>query len=398
MKDRPSVLLVDRIKQPFANFLGQDFAGGVILIIATLVALIWANSSFSESYFSILKFPISIKLGDIELANPLAYWVKDVLMTIFFFLVGLEIKKELAIGHLSKPSKAALPMIAALGGMVVPAALFFWINAGTEFSAGWGIPMATDIAFAVGVLTLFGKSVPMALRIFLLALAIVDDLGAVMVIAFLYSSGVSAEYLMAAAAGLFVVAMMNQIGIRNIFLYVIVGVFVWYFFRQSGIHSTMAGVILGLMTPFYRIEEEDQAPLDRLAHSVHPWVTYFIMPVFALTSAGVVLKDFQLSQLFGHPVSLGVIVGLFVGKPLGIFLFSYAACKLKIASLPEGVSWPQIGSVGFLAGIGFTMSIFVSALAFKGSAVVDISKVGIFAGSLFSGIAGYLILSYLKKK
>lgn len=384
-----------KLIQPFQRFFQLEASSGIVLMVFTILALAWANSPWHESYFHFFHIPVEFKFGDFVLAHSLLHWINDGLMTIFFFLVGLEIKRELAIGELSTPQKASLPIAAAIGGMVVPALIFASLNYDGPAASGWGIPMATDIAFAVGVLALLGPKVPFPLKIFLLALAIVDDLGAVMVIAFFYTESISGPALAIGAVLIGLITLMNRAGIRAIFPYVIVGTFVWLAFLKSGIHATIAGVILGLLTPHTKVETEDEPPLDHIMHNLHPWVSFFIMPVFAFGNAGVRLEGVNLSSIVASPLSMGIILGLLIGKPLGIWGFSWLAVKTKIATVPAGVNKPMLLGAGFLGGIGFTMALFISGLAIKTPELETYSKTGILVASLISGFVGYSLLRVL---
>ena len=432
---------IERLTNPIQNFLHQQASGGILLIIATVIALVWANSPFADSYHHLWHTYLSINVGDLALNYSLHHWINDGLMVIFFFVVGLEIKRELLVGELSSAKKAALPIAAALGGMIFPAIIYSMFNLGSESASGWGIPMATDIAFVVGILALLGKRVPLALKIFILALAIVDDLGAVLVIAIFYTSEISLASLMIGGGLIILLIIMNKIGVRSLLVYTFVGIALWLAFLKSGVHATVAGVLLAFTIPVASrintqkfknetenlITEFDNAgehgedvltnsqrleiidkienncekiltPLQRFEHGLHPWVSFFIMPVFALANAGVTIGS-GLSSALTHPVSIGIVLGLFAGKQIGIFSFSYLAVKLKLASEPEGVSWKKIYAASVLAGIGFTMSLFIANLAFNSPELLNISKVGILAGSLLSGIVGFIILkSALSKK
>ena len=441
MKQDQNKTPIEKLTYPIQEFLHQEASGGILLIIATVIALAWANSPFAESYHHLWHTYLSIDLGGIGLKYSLHHWINDGLMVIFFFVVGLEIKRELLVGELSSVKKAALPIAAALGGMIFPALIYTIFNLGTEGASGWGIPMATDIAFVVGILALLGKRVPLALKIFILALAIVDDLGAVLVIAIFYTSNISFTSLLIAGGFLVLLIAMNRMGVRNLLIYTLVGVGLWLAFLKSGVHATVAGVLLAFTIPVssrintkkFKNETEsllkdfdnagehgdnvltnsdrlsiiDQienncekilTPLQRFEHGLHPWVSFFIMPVFALANAGVTIGS-GLTSAITHPVSIGIILGLFLGKQIGIFSFSYLAVKLKLASEPEGVSWKKIYAASVLAGIGFTMSLFIANLAFNSPELLNISKVGILAGSLLSGVVGFIILkSALSKK
>lgn len=441
MKQDRNKTPIEILTYPIQEFLHQQASGGILLIIATVIALVWANSPFSESYHHLWHTYVKIDVGGVGLNYSLHHWINDGLMVIFFFVVGLEIKRELLVGELSSVKKAALPIAAALGGMIFPALIYTVFNLGSESASGWGIPMATDIAFVVGILALLGNRVPLALKIFILALAIVDDLGAVLVIAIFYTSNISLTSLMIAGGLIVLLIAMNRLGVRNLLVYTFVGIALWLAFLKSGVHATVAGVLLAFTIPVSSrintmkfkneteslIKEFDNAgehgedvltnserlsivdqienncekiltPLQRFEHGLHPWVSFFIMPVFALANAGVTIGS-GLSSALTHPVSIGIILGLFLGKQIGIFSFSYLAVKLKLASEPEGVSWKKIYAASVLAGIGFTMSLFIANLAFNSPELLNISKVGILAGSLLSGIVGFIILkSALSKK
>ena len=432
---------IEKLTYPIQEFLHQQASGGILLIIATVIALTWANSPFAESYHHLWHTYVKIDIGGVGLNYSLHHWINDGLMVIFFFVVGLEIKRELLVGELSSAKKAALPIAAALGGMIFPALIYTIFNLGSESASGWGIPMATDIAFVVGILALLGNRVPLSLKIFILALAIVDDLGAVLVIAIFYTSNISLTSLMIAGGLIILLIAMNRLGVRNLLVYTLVGVALWLAFLKSGVHATVAGVLLAFTIPVSSrintkkfksetenlIKEFDNAgehgedvltnserlsivdkienncekiltPLQRFEHGLHPWVSFFIMPVFALANAGVTIGS-GLSSSLTHPVSIGIILGLFLGKQIGIFGFSYLAVKLKLASEPEGVSWKKIYAAAILAGIGFTMSLFIANLAFTSPELLDTAKVGILSGSLISGIVGFIILkSALSKK
>lgn len=441
MKNKEAKTPIERLTDPIQEFLHQEASGGILLIIATIIALVWANSPFADSYHHLWHTYLTISLGGLALNYSIHHWINDGLMVIFFFVVGLEIKRELLVGELSSVKKAALPIAAALGGMIFPALIYTIINAGGEGASGWGIPMATDIAFVVGILALLGKRVPLALKIFILALAIVDDLGAVLVIAIFYTSDISFTSLYIATGLIVLLIAMNKLGVRNLLIYIFVGIGLWLAFLKSGVHATVAGVLLAFTIPVssrintikFKNETEsllqdfdnagehgdnvltnserltiiDQienncekilTPLQRFEHGLHPWVSFFIMPVFALANAGVTIGSGFGSSLT-NPVSIGIILGLFLGKQIGIFSFSYLAVKLKFASEPEGVSWKKIYAAAIISGIGFTMSLFIANLAFTSPELLDTAKVGVLSGSLISGIIGFVILkSALSKK
>jgi NhaA family Na+:H+ antiporter len=369
------------------EFFSTEASSGIILGIAALIALIVANSPLSEAYFSFFDF----KIGSLSLK----YWINDALMAIFFFVVGLEIKRELTLGHLSSPSKAALPIAAAIGGMLIPALIYAFGNREAPASNGWGIPMATDIAFAVGVLVLLGKRIPFALKVFLLAVAIVDDIGAILVIAFFYTNEIRGAGLGIAALAFGISMLMKYAGVRSYILYTLAGTVVWAGFLYSGVHATIAGVLLGLLTPVnfpkQKNSEDAYSPLEELIHVLHPWVSFGILPIFALANAGVSLQGASFIETVSNPISLGIILGLFLGKPIGIFLACFVGVKFLRIKLAEGMRWLDIVGVGFLAGIGFTMSIFISGLALPGELEIY-SKSGIIIGSLLSAGVGALLL------
>lgn len=405
--------------RPLGRFLQIESASGIVLLVCTLLALVLANSPWSAAYQSLWQTKVGLTFGAWQLEEPLLHWINDGLMTLFFFVVGLEIKRELVSGELNDWQKAMLPVMAALGGMVVPAALYLACHVGRPTVVGWGIPMATDIAFVVGFLVLLGSRVPQGLKILLLSLAIADDIGAVVVIALVYSTNLSLPALTAGFAGLGLVLFFRWIGVRLVLAYFVLGLGTWLAFFLSGVHPTVAGVVLGLLTParpwmgdrvpfdvvpdlFKRISgnqgkvalpdrREPVSPLDRLVHTLHPWVAFLIMPLFALANAGVVV---ELSDL-GKPVAVAVALGLILGKPLGIVLFSWGAVKLGLAQLPAGINGKVLVGAGCLAGIGFTMALFIASLALRGPDLgphLDEAKIGILGGSTVSAVLGSLLL------
>lgn len=387
--------ILRRILRPVEVFLKLEAASGYILAGCTIIALLIANSAWNGAYQELLHtyvFGLSIH-----------HWINDGLMTIFFFVVGMEIKKEIVAGELSSPRQAALPIAAAVGGMVGPALIYYFFNPEGAGKSGWGIPMATDIAFAVAVLSLFGRRVPLPLKVFLLALAIVDDLGAVLVIAFFYSGGIAGEYLGIASLLFGVIFLLSRVGVKQYWIYSIFGSVIWYVVLKSGVHATVAGVLLGLFTPLhypkFHKSRDTYSPLQDLVHALHPYVSFGIMPIFALANAGVNLEGVSPAMILESPISLGIILGLFAGKPIGILLASLFCVSLGVARLPTGVRWSDILAVGFLGGIGFTMALFVSSLALP-SDLELYSKAGILLGSLLSGIvgAGLLKLSFLREE
>lgn len=384
------------IIKPIEKFLHFEAAGGVLLLVVAILAFYLANSEHSAAYFSIVNMPITFAAGSAAVTHTLVYWVNDALMVLFFFVVGLEIKRELVSGELNTPSKALFPASAAFFGALVPAVIFAVVNwNNTEGLKGWGIPMATDIAFAVGVLTLFGSRVPLALKVFLLALAIVDDLIAVLVIAVFYTEQVSVAAL-GAAAGLFLLThILKRAQVTNYVLYFLIGIGAWVAVFSSGVHATIAGVVLGLMTPM-KVQSDDfeMNPVSELIHFLHPWVAFIIMPAFAFFNAGVQIDFSTLPGALAEPVTLGIILGLVFGKPLGIYTSTLIAQKLGWIKVPEGINNRHILAVSFLAGIGFTMSLFIGGLSYQNEILITEAKLGIFVASMIAGIAGALALQW----
>jgi Na+:H+ antiporter, NhaA family len=422
---------ITRLLAPIRRFIAIEAASGVLLLFAAAVALVLANSPYAESFSEFWHTHLRIGIGRWEIDESLLHWVNDGLMTIFFFVVGLEIKREIVAGELNNFRKAALPLMAALGGMVAPAAIYLLlIGDQAEGKQGWGIPMATDIAFVVGFLALLGNRVPSSLKILLLALAIVDDIGAIVVIALFYSDGISLPALSLAAVGTGVTVLCHWLGVRSFGVYTLIGAAIWLAMFHSGIHPTVAGVILGLLTPATPIvarralwetfasavaSDDDKAvidlhgqlasvatlksvasetisPLERLEFALHPWVAFVVMPLFALANAGVPIELGAVT----HPVAWSVALGLIIGKPLGIAFFSWLAVKIGLATLPIGVTWKVIVGAGMLAGIGFTMSLFIASLALEGD-LLSAGKIGTLVGSAISAIAGVTTLSLLLK-
>lgn len=379
-------------------FLEHEAAGGAILLLATLLALIAANTALAAYYGAFLDTPVVVQIGALKLAKPLLLWINDGLMAIFFFLVALEIKRELVVGELSSLDRALLPAIAALGGMVAPALIYTALNFRSATAMeGWAIPTATDIAFAVAVLATLGPRVPAALKVFLLALAIIDDLGAIVIIALFYTDNLSVTSLWLAIAGIGVLIALNRGGVVVMAPYLLTGIFIWVCVLKSGVHATLAGVIVGFAIPLGRGESEDQGLLQRAEHGLHPWVAFGVLPLFAFANAGVSLSGFTPSKL-AESVPLGIALGLMIGKPLGITGAVWLAVRYGMVRLPEGVGWVQILGVGAIAGIGFTMSLFIGTLAFPdGDRAADI-RLGVILGSLVSALAGYLILSQTSGK
>jgi len=384
------------------KFLQKESTSGIILMFVTVIALIFSNTFLSEFYNTFLHTKIEFKIGDLlEISKPLILWVNDGLMAIFFLLIGLEIKRELLLGHLSSFSKIALPAFAALGGMVVPALVFLFFNYDNDFALrGWAIPTATDIAFALGILSLLGRRVPVSLKIFLMALAIFDDLGAILIIAFFYTSQLSFFSLAMALFCIVTLYLMNKMQITLVSAYALVGIVLWVFVLKSGIHATLAGIILAFTIPLNAINEKRKrvSPVKSLQHYIHFWVAFYILPIFAFVNAGVDLRDMSLEKLT-NPVALGIIFGLFIGKQVGVFTFTFIAVKLKIAKLPRCTTWGQIYGISVLTGIGFTMSLFIDSLAYLDSdQFFYTDKLAILIGSITSGILGYLILRKTKSK
>jgi NhaA family Na+:H+ antiporter len=379
-----------KLTKLFMEFFESEQVSGIILILCTVTSIIIANSNFGNDYLDFWYTKIGFEIGGIALKYSLEHCINDGLMAIFFLLIGLEIERELYIGELSDLKNSTLPVIAAIGGMATPALLHFLLNRGTETQAGVGIPMATDIAFALGVLALLGSRVPISLKIFLAALAIIDDLGAIIIIALFYVGDFSLLYLVLALVIFTGLLILNRLGVHRLPLYLILGFFMWYFMLKSGIHATIAGVLLALAIPFARGDEE--SPSYKLQHFLHKPVAFIIMPLFALANTGIALTGSWIDGL-ATSNSLGIFIGLFFGKPLGIALFSVLAVKLGLSQLPSDVSWRHIIGAGFLGGIGFTMSIFITLLAFGNPEIIQSSKIGILLGSFVSGTVGFLILN-----
>jgi NhaA family Na+:H+ antiporter len=383
------------VKRGAQAFFEHEAAGGIILIFAAILALILDNSPISWLYGKLLSTPVVIQIGALAIDKPLLLWVNDGLMAIFFFLVGLEIKREIIEGRLSSTDQAALPVVAAIGGMLIPAAIYFAFNHNDpEAIKGWAIPAATDIAFALGILALLGSRVPVALKVFLLALAIIDDLGAIIIIALFYTSELSVSVLGIAAAGIAVLSFLNYRGVTRTSAYLVTGLIIWVCVLKSGVHATLAGVVIALFIPISSKNENDgEAPLKRIEHGLAPWVAFGVMPIFAFANAGVDLSTLSLNNLFST-IPLGIALGLFVGKQIGIMGFVWAAVKLGISRLPDGVTWLQIYGVSALAGIGFTMSLFIGTLAFSDPEHAAAVRIGVLSGSTASALVGYFILRW----
>lgn len=422
------------LRLPAQNFVHTEQVGGIVLLLAAVVALVWVNSPWDESYHDLWSTVLSLDVWLFEVTENLEEWVNDGLMALFFFVVGLEIKREMLHGELSTRKKAALPIFAALGGMIVPAGIYAAFNAGGEGADGWGIPMATDIAFALGVLALLGRRLPSELRILLLGLAVVDDLGSILVIAIFYTDSLSLSHLGMAVGLLAGIGVAARLGIRNLAFYAVVGTFVWVAVLKSGVHATVAGVALGLMTPatayytkaafaekadslmqdYHRALEDDdsdkadvllgemeelaggtESPLERLERLFHPWTAFLVLPVFALANAGIPLSGSILSDAASEAVTIGVFAGLLAGKVLGISTACWLGVHFGLAVLPNGVRWSHVIGVSILGAIGFTVAIFIAGLALDDPGTVDRAKIGILSASVISGVAGYLFLRFI---
>lgn len=380
-------------KKNILHFLKLEMATGLLILSAAVIALVFANSLWSESYFHFLHIPINISFGSFKLHYGLQHWVNDALMVLFFYVAGLEIKKELIEGELSSPKQAALPIFAAIGGMVVPAVVYLLFNANLESQMGWGIPMATDIAFSLGALSLVKQKVPLSLKIFLLSLAIVDDLGAILVIALFYTQQVSIQFLSWAFALLLLLYILRKVGLFNLPLLLTIGVLVWVCFLKSGVHSTIAGVLLGFITPLYHPKTRE-AIASNYIRKMHSFVNFAILPLFAFSNAGIHLGSQNLLTSFTQPVSLGTFFGLLLGKPLGVLSFALLSVKLKLSSLPRDVNWKKMLGVGFLSGIGFTMSIFVTNLSFVNNIdLAETAKLSVLIASMLAACIGIIILN-----
>ena len=384
--------MISYISKPFKWFFKLEAASGLVLLFAAIIALIISNSNLSDLYFSTLKRYIFLGINDFGLKLSVIHWINDALMAIFFFFVTLEIKREFLQGELSNIKQALLPIIAAVGGMVVPALVYVYINFGnSETLNGWAIPSATDIAFSLGVLSLLGKRVPLSLKVFLTALAIIDDLGAIVIIAIFYSGDLNIKYLILMLAAFIILFIINKFDIKKFLPYLVVGIFLWDFTHNSGIHATIAGVLLAMTIP-HRKKEKDFSLLIKVEHAISPYVAFGIMPLFAFANAGVSLEGLSLNSLMDK-VPLGIVLGLFLGKQFGVFVFSYISIKLKIAQMPNNSNWYNFYGVGVLTGIGFTMSLFVGNLAFvENLEYMDGVKIGVLTGSLLSTLFGYFLI------
>ena len=390
--------MIQQITKPFKYFFKLEAASGLVLLFAAILALIISNGQLSDIYFSILEKYIILGTKEFGLKLSVLHWINDVLMAIFFFFVSLEIKREFLQGELSNPKQAMLPIIGAVGGMAVPALFYIIINYSDSTTLnGWAIPSATDIAFSLGVLSLLGKRVPISLKVFLTALAIIDDLGAIVIIAFFYSGNIEIKYLILMLVSVILLVGLNKFKVKSFIPFLVVGVFLWDFTHQSGIHATIAGVLLALTIP-HNIKNNKESMLLKLEHGLSPYVAFGIMPVFAFANAGVSLEGLTFKTLL-NPVPLGIVLGLFFGKQIGVFVLSYISIKLKFADKPTGSTWPALYAVSILTGIGFTMSLFVGNLAFANNLeYIDGVKIGVLTGSLLSTLFGYFLLLIFSKK
>ncbi len=387
---------LDRALRPFAEFLRLETSSGILLMICAVAAIALANSPIGAAWDAVWTTKFTVGYGEGMLSKPLVLWINDGLMAVFFLVVGLEIKRELLSGELASARKAALPAAAALGGMVVPALFYAAFNRGLPSSTGWGVPMATDIAFSLGVLAMLGKRAPLVLKILLTAVAIVDDLGAVVVIAVFYTATIKGMLLAISLGVLALAWAFGRAGGRHYVVFGLLGLIAWFFMLKSGVHATIAGVLLAFALPSRKLDHEEDPLTLRCEHALHPWVAFVIMPIFALANAGVTLSGSFTAALVSPP-ALGIMAGLVLGKPLGIFFFSWVAVKLGVASLPAGLTWGGLLGLGLLAGIGFTMSLFIADLAFGLSENLGYAKAGILAASLLAGVLGFICLRLVLK-
>ena len=382
--------MIDRVGAALKDFLKQESAGGIFLIVAAALALVIANSPFAASYFGTLQTNLNLSFGDFVLDKALILWINDGLMAIFFFLIGLEVKREVIDGQLSSWNQASLPLAAAIGGMAIPALIYVGFNLNSpESIGGWAIPAATDIAFPLGILSLLGPRVPVAMKALLLAIAVIDDIGAILVIALFYSGEIKLDMLAGAGAMLALMFVIGRLRIGSAIPYVLLTVIMWVFVLKSGVHATLAGVTAAMMVP--TVARDGSYFAERLEHEMHPWVAFVIIPIFGFANAGVSLSGLTPADLLA-PLPLGIALGLLVGKQLGIVGFAWLAVKTGLAKLPEGVSWAKVHGLSLLAGIGFTMSLFIGNLAFTDPAQIDAVKIGVLSGSLIAAIAGFLLL------
>ncbi|MEH6827123.1 Na+/H+ antiporter NhaA [Parasphingorhabdus sp.] len=384
--------MVKKLGNALQEFIAQETSAGIILFCAAVAAMVAINSALNPYYLAFLDIPVAIQFGGLEIAKPLALWINDGLMAIFFFLVGLEVKRELLEGQLSSIEQAALPAIAAVGGMALPALVFLYFNwTVPENVNGWAIPAATDIAFALGVLALLGKHAPVSLKILLLAIAIIDDIGAIVIIALFYTAEVSGFSLLLAGGGTLLLFAMNRLGVIRTAPYILVGIFLWICVLKSGVHATLAGVIAALAIPLSA--KDGSSPLKHLEHILHPWTAFLVLPIFAFANAGVSLAGLQIADLMA-PLALGIAAGLVIGKQIGVFGFMYLATRIGLVKRPAGVTWLQLYGLACLTGIGFTMSLFIGNLAFVDPDQIETVKLGVISGSLISGVLGYCILRF----
>lgn len=382
------------MERAIKQFFNQESTGGILLMLAVIFAMFLANSPLAGLYQGFLDTQVQVRVGQLDINKPLLLWVNDGLMALFFLLIGLEVKRELMEGALSSVAKASLPTFAAIGGMLVPALVYLMFNYGNGMSEnGWAIPAATDIAFALGVLALLGKRVPVALKVFLLALAIIDDIGVIVIIALFYSTDLSIVSLVIASVAIASMVILNVSGVKALTPYALLGLILWIAVLKSGVHATLAGVIIAFCIPL-KVKEGEESPSRYLEHSLHPWSSLLILPLFAFANAGLSLENMTVNSLI-EPVTLGVMLGLLLGKPMGVLLFSYVAVKLNWASLPHGVNWQQISAVAVLCGVGFTMSIFITSLAFEHAEanLADFARLGTLLGSILSASIAYFWLS-----
>tara|TARA_R110002110_G_scaffold346884_1_gene557044 strand:+ start:236 stop:1432 length:1197 start_codon:yes stop_codon:yes gene_type:complete len=374
------------------EFFKLESSGGICLFFAAVVAIILDNSALAPIYDMLLSVPVAVQIGSLEIAKPSLLWINDGLMAVFFFLVGLEIKREALEGQLSTVNQIALPGVAAIGGMAVPAAIYAYFNWSNPVDInGWAIPAATDIAFALGILMLLGSRVPLAIKVFLTAVAIIDDLGAIVIIALFYTEDLSLTSLAWAVGGLLICAIMNLRGVTRVAPYILIGIIVWVAVLKSGVHATLAGVLLALAVPLRATDSEGHSPLRHLEHILHPWVAFLVLPVFAFANAGVNFSGMSFSSLL-EPLPLGIALGLFVGKQVGVFGFSFLMIKTGLAKMPEGANWGMLYGVSLLCGIGFTMSLFIGGLAFDDAAHATAIRLGVLSGSVISGTLGYFVI------
>lgn len=385
----------------FQDFLKKESASGILLITAALLAIIIANSPLSGLYAELLNIPVEIRIGALHIAKPLILWINDGLMAIFFFLIGLELKRELIEGELSDSKKLILPAFAAVGGMLFPALIYASLNWGDpEALKGWAIPAATDIAFALGILAMLGNRVPVALKVFLVSLAIMDDMGAIIIIAIFYTSDLSFSSLNVALVAVCFLLLFNFRKVKTLAPYILVGIILWIAVLKSGVHATLAGVVLAFCIPLKTSSEDERSIAKSLEHDLHGSVSYVIIPIFAFANAGVSLEGFSFNSLL-EPIPLGIILGLFIGKQIGVMLFSFIAVKMGIAALPDSINWKQLYGVAFLCGVGFTMSLFIGSLAFEqGGTQANLmnDRLGILVGSMLSAVVGYLYLNKVLPK